>query len=127
VVGHGIVELKTNHIPKGLIPLERLFNSNDVSRKVVIKIQEHEVIDCNIGKATNPKIVNISKALPDEQRYRYVSLMKNFVDIFAWSYEDLKTFDTEIIQQKIPLKVGYKPFRRKIRQCNRLLMSIIEK
>jgi hypothetical protein len=36
-VGHKIIELKTNHLPKGLVPLERLFDHNDVSRKVVIK------------------------------------------------------------------------------------------
>jgi hypothetical protein len=127
VVGHNIVELKTNHIPRGLVPLERIFDNNDVSRKVVIKSQEQEVVDCNIGTTANPKIVKISRALPDEQRDRYVSLMKKFVDIFAWSYEDLKTFDTDIIQHKIPLKVGSKPFRQKIRQFNPLLMSIIEK
>jgi hypothetical protein len=39
----------------------------------------------------------------------------------------LKTFDTDIIQHKIPLKVGSKPFRKKIRKFNPLLMSIIEK
>jgi hypothetical protein len=41
--------------------------------------------------------------------------MKEFVDIFAWAYENLKIFDTEIIQHKIPLKVGSKPFRHKMR------------
>jgi hypothetical protein len=30
VAGHNVVEMKTNHIPKGLVPLERLFDSNDV-------------------------------------------------------------------------------------------------
>jgi hypothetical protein len=53
--------------------------------------------------------------------------MTKFADIFAWSYEDLKTFDTEIIQHMISLKVGSKPFRWNIRTFNPLLMSIIEK
>jgi hypothetical protein len=66
VVGHKIVELKKNHIPNGLVPLDRLFENNDVSRKDVIKSQEHEVVECNIGTAANPKIVKISRALPDE-------------------------------------------------------------
>jgi len=30
VVGHKILELKTHYIPKGLVPLERLFHINDV-------------------------------------------------------------------------------------------------
>jgi hypothetical protein len=37
VAGHNILELKTNHIPKGLVPLERLFDSHGVSREASIK------------------------------------------------------------------------------------------
>jgi hypothetical protein len=98
VTGHDIVEMKTNHIPRGLVPLESLFDNNDVSRGAAMKNQEEEIKDCNIGTAENPKIINLSKALVAEQRDRYVSLIKKFVDTFAWSYvKDLKTFDTHII------------------------------
>jgi hypothetical protein len=65
--------------------------------------------------------------LAAEQKDKYVSLIKNFADTFAWSYEDLKTFDTNIIHHKTPLKNGSKPFRRNIRKFNPMLMSIIEK
>jgi hypothetical protein len=37
IVGHKIIELKTNHLPKGLVPLEILFDHNDVSIKDVIQ------------------------------------------------------------------------------------------
>ena len=30
MVGQQIIELKTNFIPKGLVPLERIFDNNDV-------------------------------------------------------------------------------------------------
>jgi hypothetical protein len=36
IVGHKIIELKTNHLSKGLVPLQRLFDHNDVSRKYVV-------------------------------------------------------------------------------------------
>jgi hypothetical protein len=63
VVGHKIIELKTNHLPKGLVPLERLFYHNDVSRKVVIQTKETDVVDCDIGPDTNPRLVKISRKL----------------------------------------------------------------
>jgi hypothetical protein len=121
------VELKTNHILRGLVPLERLFDSNDVYKGVVMKNQEEEITDCNIGTIENPKIIKLSKEIVVEQKGRYVNLIKNNYDIFAWSYEYLKTFDTNIIQHKIPLKDGSKLFRKKIQQYNPMLMSIIEK
>jgi hypothetical protein len=36
VVGHKIIELKTNHLPKVFVLIERFFYHNDVSRKFVI-------------------------------------------------------------------------------------------
>jgi ribonuclease HI len=127
VVGHKIIELKTNHLPKGLVPLERLFDHNDVSRKVVIQTEETDVVDCDISPDTNPRLVKISRKLSQKQRRAYVELMKQYSDIFAWSYEYLKVFDTKIIQHKIPLKPGSKPVKKKSRQFNPLLLPIIEK
>ena len=84
-------------------------------------------MDCNIGTKEHPIIVKISKALTTEQRNRYIKLLKEYVDGFAWSYEDLKTYDTSIIQHKVPLKPNVKPFRQKLRRVNLALFSIIEK
>jgi hypothetical protein len=127
VVGHNIVELKTNHIPRGLVPLERLFDSNDVYTGVSMRNQEEEITNCNIGTTENPKIIKLSKEIAVEKKDKYVSLIKRFVDIFSWSYEYLNTFDTDIIQHKIPLKTASKPFRQNIRQYNSMLTSILEK
>jgi hypothetical protein len=94
IVGHKIIELKTNHLPKGLVPLERLFDHNDVSRKAVIQTEETNVVDYDISLDTNPRLVKISKKLSQKLRRTYVELMKQYSDIFSWSYEDLKVFDT---------------------------------
>jgi hypothetical protein len=46
--------------------------------------------------------------------------------VFVWTYEDLITYDTTIIEHKIPLKEA-KPFRQKLRQRNIMLLPIMEK
>ena len=84
-------------------------------------------MDCNIGTKEHPGMVNISKALTTKQRNRYIKLLKEYVDVFACSYEDLKTYDTSIIQHKVPLKPNVKPFRNKLRRINPTLFPIIEK
>ena len=53
--------------------------------------------------------------------------MKEFSDVFAWSYEDLKAYDTTIIQHTISIKENEKPFRQKLRKINALLLPLIEK
>jgi hypothetical protein len=80
MVGHDIVELKNNQILRGLVPLERLFDNNEVYKGAAMKNQEEEVTYCNIGTIENPKIIKLSKALAVEQKYKYVSIIKKFVD-----------------------------------------------
>ena len=84
-------------------------------------------MDCNIGTVEHPKMVKILKALIAEQRNRYIKLLKEHVDVFAWSYEQLRTYDTGIIQHKVPLKLNVKPFRQKLRRINPALFPVIEK
>ena len=62
-----------------------------------------------------PRMVKISKNISVEQRNRYIKLLKEYVDIIAWSYEDLKTYDTSIMQHKVPLKPNVKPFGQKLK------------
>ena len=61
-------------------------------------------MEYNIGSENQPKMIKLSKLLSEEERRKYVGLLKEYKDIFAWSYHDLKTYDTSIIQHKIPLK-----------------------
>ena len=53
--------------------------------------------------------------------------MKNYVDVYAWSYEYLKEYDTSIIQHTIPIKPRENPFKQKLRIINTMLLPLIEK
>jgi hypothetical protein len=53
--------------------------------------------------------------------------MKDFPDVFAWSYEDLNVYDTKVIQHVIPIKDDHKPFKKKLRRINPLMLPLIEK
>ena len=47
--GKDIMQLKNNIIPKGLVPLETIFDNNDVARSPKITTNDGDVEDCNIG------------------------------------------------------------------------------
>jgi hypothetical protein len=70
------MQLKNNSIPKGLVPLEKLFDNNDVSKSPKITDNDEDVEYCNIGTQEDPKIIKISKTLILEVNQRYISLMK---------------------------------------------------
>jgi ribonuclease HI len=127
IAAHEIVQLSTNRIPKGLIPLERLFDNNDVAVKLENGEKDSEVLQYNVASEQDPKYVNLASHLTEKQRADYGELLKEFADIFAWQYDDLKTFDTEVIQHKIPLNKDTKPFRQKLRSFNPLLLPTMER
>ena len=53
--------------------------------------------------------------------------MKEFADIFSWEYNDLKTYDTDIIKHRIPLEKETIPFKQNLRPISPLLLPVIEK
>jgi hypothetical protein len=122
-----IFHLKSNVLPRGLVPLEDLFDFNDVAKKPKIEANGQEVEDCNIGTEKKPRVVKLSKSLSPEKKLKYIELFKEYSYVFAWGYEDLKVYDTSIIQHKIPTKEDQKPFRQKLRRINPKLLPLIEK
>jgi hypothetical protein len=127
IVEYQIIQLPSNHIPRGLIPLERLFDGNDVAVKGKVSGDDDDTAECNIGTPKEPKFVKLSRSLTEGQRIEYIKLLKEFVDVFAWTYKDLKTYDTSVIEHKIPLKEEAKPFKQKLRQINPMLLPVMEK
>ena len=110
-----------------MIPLETLFDQNDVARDPKVKPAEKTVEDKNIGTEDDPKIVRLSKKLHAKEKDEYVKLVKRYIDVFAWSYDGLKEYDTSIIQHTILINPGEKPFRQKLKRINPMLIPIIEK
>ncbi len=94
-----------------MIPSERLFDDDDVAIKPSLAPDEEEVEGCNLGTHQEPKMLKISKSLPLEAKNKYIHMMKEYSDVFAWTYKDLKVYDTDIIQHTIPIKEGQTPFK----------------
>ena len=49
LAGKDIIQLKSNSFPRGLVPLEDIFYSNDVARSPKVAPRDDEVEECNIG------------------------------------------------------------------------------
>lgn len=84
--------------------MERLFDVNDVTDKPVKKECEEGTKDCNIDTKQQCKLIKLAKGIPKGYKQKYLDLFKKYVDVFSWSYDELKTHDISIIQHKIPVK-----------------------
>jgi hypothetical protein len=68
ISNHHIGELPSNHIPKELVPLERLFDGNNVVVKEKLSTDDVDITKCNFGTEQNPEYVKLSSNLSEEQR-----------------------------------------------------------
>jgi len=64
ITNHQIIILKNNQMPRGLIPLEILFDQDDIPLKYTLRPQPEEVEDCDIETKEDRNIVKLSKCLP---------------------------------------------------------------
>ena len=92
-----VLEFKDNTLPRGIFPLQELFDFNDVARKPKMESTEENIEECNLGSEQEPKMIKLSNTLPTSIKQKYIALFKYFIDVFALSYEYLKYYDTDII------------------------------
>uniref|UniRef100_A0A2N9IIB9 Uncharacterized protein n=1 Tax=Fagus sylvatica TaxID=28930 RepID=A0A2N9IIB9_FAGSY len=58
----------------------------------------------------------LGPAAPSEQKEALIALLREFHEIFAWSYQDMPGLDTDIVVHKIPLKPECKPVKQALRR-----------
>ena len=68
-----------------------------------------ETID--LGSEEDPKEVRIGASLYLDVKSRLIKLLKEYVDIFAWSYQDIPGLDTNIVENYLPLKLECPPIK----------------
>ena len=81
----------------------------------------------NLGTKKDLKNVNLGLGCSPQENVAFVKLFKEYKDIFAWTYEDLKTFDTSIMQHVIPLEKEAKPYQQMLRKMHPSLEPLVKK
>ncbi|GAU48362.1 hypothetical protein TSUD_282430 [Trifolium subterraneum] len=83
-------------------------------------IQPHkEVIDLiNLGSEEEKKEIKIGASLEASVKERVIVLLREYVDIFAWSYQDMPGLDPEIVEHHLPLKPECPPVKQKLRRTH---------
>jgi hypothetical protein len=68
-------------------------------------------LEVNIGSDKEPRMIKIGKTTLIEEIKEIVKLLKEYRDVLAFSYDELKVYREDVIQHMIPLKEETKPFR----------------
>jgi ribonuclease HI len=119
---------KVNPVPRRLIAQEKLFDRQDGHKpKEETGIKPGDHFEVNIGTDKEPRMVKVGKSTPIEERKEIIKLLKEYRDVLAFTYDELKVYREDVIQHVIPLKEESKPFRQKLRQINPKLAPLVQK
>jgi len=93
-------------------------------KKEVIKLGSY--IEINIGTEEVPRFIKIGKGTSKKEKKELISLVQEYRDVFAFTYDELKEYKEDVFQHTIPLKDDTKPFRQKLRQINPKLAQLVQ-
>ena len=85
-------------------------------RKVTPTTGSIDLID--FGALDQPKEIRIGSSLSLEKRSGLIGLVRSYLDVFAWSYEDMPGLDSSIVQHHLPILPHARPVMQKLRRLH---------
>ena len=89
-------------------------DSDTKDRKVTPITGSTELID--FRTPDQPREIRISSSLSPDERSRLIDLLRSYLDVFAWSYEDMPSLNSSIVQHHLPILPHVRPLKQKLRR-----------
>jgi hypothetical protein len=70
-----------------------------------------ELEEVDIGPGDKPRPTFFNKKLCPCLREPMIALLKEYADCFAWDYTEMPGLDRSIVEHRLPLKNGFRPFQ----------------
>nr|GLL33646.1 uncharacterized protein LOC109150426 [Ipomoea trifida] len=77
------------------------------------------------GTLENPRPIFISTLISNEDEEIYVKLLKEYIDVFAWTYKEMADLDPKVAVHRLAVKKACRPVKQAQRRfCPELIPSI---
>ena len=83
--------------------------------------------EVDIGPGDKPRPTFISKKLDPSLREPMIALLKEYRDCFAWYYTEMPGLDRSIVEHRLPLKKGFRPFQQRASQMKAEILEEVKK
>ena len=81
----------------------------------------------SLGTEKEKKEVKIGTTLSPTTRKELIDLLQDYNDVFAWSYQDMPSLDTDIVVHRLALREECMPVKQKLRRVKpEMLLKIKE-
>ena len=88
-------------------------------------LPHEELLDTiNLGTKEDKKEIRVGANIEPSVKERLIQLLHDYVEIFAWSYEDMSGLDTDIVVHRLPIREDCPPVKQKVQ---RMRPNMLEK
>ena len=91
-------------------------NSDTEDRKVTPISGSTALIDFSVPD--QPREIRIGSSLSPDERSGLIDLLRSYLDVFAWSYEDMLGLNPTIVQHHLPILPHARPVKQKLRRLH---------
>ena len=81
-----------------------------------MKPHQEEMKIVNLGVGEERKEVKVGTSMTTHIQDELVALLRDYQDIFAWSYQDMLGLSPDIVQHRLPLNPECSPVKQKLRR-----------
>jgi hypothetical protein len=78
-----------------------------------------EKVDIRDGSVPRPTFIN--QNLEADYKFELITLLKEYVDCFAWNYIEMPGLSRELVEHRLPIKDGLKPYKQHPRRFNSII------
>jgi len=82
--------------------------------------------EIDIGPGDRPRPTFISKNLSPEFRTKLIELLKEYRDCFAWEYYEMPGLSRSIVEHRLPIKWGVRPYQQSPRRCKADMLEAVK-
>jgi hypothetical protein len=84
----------------------------------VIQPHQEDLEVINLGTEDAKKEIKIGAALEEKVKRGLIEMLQEYVDVFAWSYQDMPGLDTDIVVHRLPLREDCPSVKQKLRRTS---------
>jgi hypothetical protein len=63
------------------------------------------------GNGVVPQLTYVSARLNTSQKQEIIELLKVYMCCFAWDYTKIPGLSWELVEQRLPIKAGFRPYK----------------
>jgi hypothetical protein len=68
--------------------------------------------EVDIGNGAVPRPIFVNKNLDANYKAKLIVILKEYIDCFTWSYSEMLGLSHELVEHRLPIKDGFRPYKQ---------------